>query len=527
MILEKRIAPRGAVFAAAIFAVFFLCGGAACAESAVRKVDFYPAGAKFAFEVESDGVFEFDMPGAFDENSVRCMTIEHLSSLKVERVAVKNETPAELIPYEKKVDDASKALSMLEGRQKSIVSTLEFLSSFGRGAVGEAGFVGEGLIDYVRSSHALRLELEAELSNIGFDIEKARKALEEARQEYEDVKARLEREKGAVPGKAVRVSGATDGPSVLTFEAFTGMAGWNVVYEMNMDSEKGAVNAKMNAAAWQHTGLGVEGEFTFNTRQPSYSIFPPEVSPLTVGLRQDSSTVSYRMAAPGVSAVVPGYTFAVDKADALSEYAPPTPNAISTLANVSVTGQGKIDGDGSGVRVKLGDFELECAPLLVSIPEQNSESWIVASIDVIPESFLPGSAELSVDNSSTGSTSIGESAASAKIPFGMASRVRSKKEPYIRETGSSWIGTGTLNDGYIIEVTNGMDSEREVTVMDRVPFPTIDKVTVDVKKIEPEPYERDKDNRLTWKIILKPGETKKITVEYAIKYPGGETLEYR
>ena len=81
--------------------------------------------------------------------------------------------------------------------------------------------------------------------------------------------------------------------------------------------------------------------------------------------------------------------------------------------------------------------------------------------------------------------------------------------------------------GYTLEVTNGMDTEREITVMDRLPLPIVDKVTLDVRKIDPEPDKRDRENRLTWNIKLAPGETKKITVEYTIRYPGDETLEYR
>lgn len=38
---------------------------------------------------------------------------------------------------------------------------------------------------------------------------------------------------------------------------------------------------------------------------------------------------------------------------------------------------------------------------------------------------------------------------------------------------------------------------------------------------------RDRDNRMTWKLSLKPGETKKIQVEYTLRHPGEESLEYR
>jgi uncharacterized protein (TIGR02231 family) len=490
--------------------------------AAVRSVGFYPAGARFTYEVESNGSFEFDISGAFDESSVRCLTLERLSSIKVERVAVAYTAPEELLPYELRVDEESKSLSLLEGRRSSMNRTLEFLSTpFAEAPYDrDAGFDGNGLIEYAKSSLKLRLELEAELVDVNMGIERAKKDLEEARREYDDAKARLDRKKGNMPGTAIKARGTTDGPAMLVFEAFTPNAGWNVVYEMNLDSSRGAIGAIMNSVAWQNTGTDVEGEFSFNTRQPARSISPPEVRPLTVGLNENvAEPLRFGAANQRMEMSL--------NADGMPEKpAPAAPQAISTLSNVSVSGSGKIEGDGSAVRIKLGEFELECAPLLISIPEQSRESWIVASIDVIPESFLPGDAELSVDDSSTGNTRIAESVASAKIPFGMASRVTAKKSPYIRETGSSWMGTGILNDGYTIEVTNGMEAGHQVTVMDRVPFPTVGEVTVEERKIDPRPDERDKENRLTWKLDLQPGETKKITVEYAIKYPGDETLRF-
>ena len=512
-------------------AILSVAAPAFAAEAVISAVNFYPSGARFAYEVKSDGQFEFDVPGAFDENSVRCLTLEHMTSVKVERVAVGETEPEGLAPYKKRVDETSKALSILEGHKTAVNGAIAFLSSPFTGVPydKDASFDGDGLINYAKNAYKLRLEYETELAGAGKSIEKARHDLEEARREYDDVRARLERKKGSSPETVINVRGTTDGPASLVFEAFTPSAGWNVVYEMNLDSASGSVGAKMNAVAWQHTGVDVDAEVMFNTRAPVNAVMPPDIRPLTVGLIQnDTNAMSSRMREPMPMPMIAADNVYMEMAeDRISEKQKPVPRAISTLSNVSVTGRGKIEGDGSEVRVKLGEFDLKCAPLIISIPEQSREAWIVASIDVIPESFLPGAAELSVDNAATGRTQIAESVASARIPFGMASRVIAKKKPYIKETGSSWIGTGILNDGYTLEVTNGMETEQEVTVMDRLPLPTVDKVTLEVKKIEPKQDERDKENKLSWKIKLQPGETKKITVEYAIKYPGDATLSYQ
>ena len=204
------------------------------------------------------------------------------------------------------------------------------------------------------------------------------------------------------------------------------------------------------------------------------------------------------------------------------------PDVISTLADVSVKGSGDLKGDGTPEDVELGRFTLESAPLLISIPEQNREAWIVASMDAVPESLLPGAAELAVDGAVTGRSNIPDfGAGQMSLPFGMSARLTSKKTPLISKTGSSWLGKGILENGYTLEITNGMETEREVLVKDRVPTPINDKITLEVTKIDPAPAEHDAENRLTWKIRVKPGETTKIVVEYRLRYPSDDELEYR
>jgi len=207
----------------------------------------------------------------------------------------------------------------------------------------------------------------------------------------------------------------------------------------------------------------------------------------------------------------------------------PVPEVISTLASVTVMGRGRIESGRTMNRVTLGEFELKSVPVMIAIPEQNKEAWLVASMDSVPDTLLPGSVKLAVDGMATGQTIVPQSVAGRmSLPFGMVGRLTSKKEPFVGRTESSWLGNrGILNDGYTIKITSALSTEREVTVRDRIPVPTTDKISLEAVQIEPAPEERDKENRLLWKIRIKPGETKKITVEYTLRYPADDALEYR
>jgi len=199
----------------------------------------------------------------------------------------------------------------------------------------------------------------------------------------------------------------------------------------------------------------------------------------------------------------------------------------STLANVSVRGRGNLKGDGIFTSVELGRFEFPSTPLLIAIPEQNREAWIVADLGVIPDAFLPGVADLYVDGVVSGRTNIPEMGLQATLPFGMAQRVTVEKRRAVGRTGTTWLGrTGTLQDGYTIDVTNNMDTEREIEIRDRLPLPADDRITLENVRIDPAPTIQDNENRLTWRMTLAPGETGRISVEYTLRYPGDETLVY-
>jgi uncharacterized protein (TIGR02231 family) len=279
----------------------------------------------------------------------------------------------------------------------------------------------------------------------------------------------------------------------------------------------------MFARVRQRTGFDVDGEFAFHTRSPSLSVEPPNLPPLSVRLAEKARPMTRNSMKPMAAPFAADMMMEAGSAPAAS----PEPAVSSTLANVSVKGRGRIKGDGGQSDVLLGRFEFPSTPLLVSIPEQNREAWVVASLDSVPEALLPGAAELYVDGAVSGRTVIPEIGLQGTLPFGMAQRVTAEKKRAVGKTGTTWLGTGTLQDGYVIEVTNNMDTEREIEVRDRLPLPADDKIKMEDVKIVPAPSLQDKENRLFWKLSLKPGETGKISVEYTLRYPGDENLVYR
>ncbi|MDR1579075.1 MAG: DUF4139 domain-containing protein [Synergistaceae bacterium] len=515
-------------FAAALLPALLLCPSsiASAASPSVRAVDFYPAGAKFVFSVEADGDFEFDLPGAFDPDSVRCLTREHVASLEYDAVLVRETAPEELEELWRKIDDAKLALDLISGDRSAMMEAVSMLQT------PPAPFTKKmsdaaSRIEYIRRALEFRRQIENDMADLGMKESKARAEWEKVTQEFETRRQELESKKPFNSDMSIKARGTVVSPATLVFEARTNAAGWRVGYEMNMNGATGDIDAGMRAEAWQNTGLDAEGELSFHTRAPSFAVAPPEVLSLSVSLldADRGRGLGAPAALDGMAPVAAAPPMPADSANYSQQQE--ALEVISTMANVTVKGRGRVGGDGDIARVEIGTFSMKSTPVLISIPEQNKEAWIIASMDMAPPPLLPGQAELTVDGAPSGRTVISESAADMmRIPFGMASRVTSKKEMSVSTEASTIFGQKTRNGGYTLEITNAMDTERKITVRDRMPIPTTDKITLEVKRIDPLPAERDKENRLTWEISLKPGETKKITVEYALKYSGDGVISY-
>ena len=82
--------------------------------------------------------------------------------------------------------------------------------------------------------------------------------------------------------------------------------------------------------------------------------------------------------------------------------------------------------------------------------------------------------------------------------------------------------------GYKITVRNLKRNSVNVVMRDQIPVSKSQKVKVHIEEIDPIPENQEEENQrgfLTWRLKLKPGEKKVITVKYIIRLPKDTVLE--
>lgn len=474
-------------------------------ELTAKEVHLYPSGMKVLFSVPYAEKIQAELPGAFDGQSVRLlppdgMTVNAFSVVEQPR---SQWVPPALSTLDGVIREKKSEITALTGKIAAIdQSTKLFAGPFPQ------NIAAQEVPQYVEAIRQAREKLETERSTLVLSLEERKKELQVLQAEYA---ARTPQE----GDKSLVVNAEVSGKGDLLLEAWTTAVEWAPQYKMNLRSETGEIAATLQAKASQRTGLSFDVPLHFHTVQPSESVEPPYLPPLVADFYDP---------APGRS--MASYSMEVQSRAPVAMSAKAAPEIVQTATDMSVQGAGVLPGDGLPVEITLGSFTLKGKTQILSIPLLSDDAWITATVAALPEPLLPGTVLLSVDGSASGTTRIQEYGAGMELEmaFGKMPLVVATKKPVVPKEGSSWMGKGRTQDGYVIELTNGTNGKQTVTLKDRLPLPAQEKIAVEVTTLEPKPKEQDKENILTWEFEMAPGEKKTVEVLYRVTYPGDKTL---
>jgi len=495
----------------AFFALSSVCTAETSAPPSILRTEMYPGGARIVFSVPASGKVQFQLPGAFEVSSVRPVASEGVEVRSFEAVEVSRPEwiPPVLEKLHRSIREKRTESSLLSGKISAIQSSLDLLS-----APLPKELKGYEVAQYIESVRDVREKMEMERLALSTSLEEIGKELSVLEAEFQS-KMPLRAD------KAVEVTAVLSGEGNLLVESFTRQAEWQPFYRMNLDSGTGTISGSLFARARQKTGLLIEGSISFHTSMPSASVSPPDLKPLVADFAPKTKSRAFSMddAMPQMAVMM----------EAPSPAPAPQPAVVQTLTDLSASAEGILTGDFTFADFNLGNFSLEAEASIVSVPVLSEQAWLVAESKAVPFAILPGSAELSVDGKSSGRTTLKEygSGSDLLMAFGKTPRVTASREKVVPKEGSSWMGKGRLEDGYTIEVSNGMPHPITLLLKDRIPVSSQEKLTVETVRIDPRPEQHSDGNVLTWRLSLAPGETRTITVLFKLGYPSDETIIFR
>ena len=345
----------------------------------------------------------------------------------------------------------------------------------------------------------------------------------------------------------LQVMSKHNGEIPVNLSYYTQYAGWTAVYDVRVNSKTNKVKLVYKASLTQTTGIDwKKTKLTLSTGTPTFGVAAPILTPWYLQLYVPGiATDLQRRAAAGNAQrnIIQSYnddeklaeTIVVDglgqyKSKALNDKTidPSTLQQYTTLnegqlnTNFEIDLPYDIESDGQLHSVTIKDQEISCVLKNYAVPRIDKDAYLLAEVaDWQNLDLLPGDANIIMDDTYIGRSLIDPNsiADTLNLSLGRDKRVAVKRS-LIKELSSLKTNGKESKQVFTYEiiVKNNKVTDVNLLLKDQYPLSNIKEVVVTLEDgsdatINPE------TGVLTWKIDLKPGESRKVRFSYSVKYP--------
>ncbi len=330
----------------------------------------------------------------------------------------------------------------------------------------------------------------------------------------------------------------------LALSYYTNQAGWTPNYDVRVNSKTNKIKLVYKAALSQTTGIDWKNtKLTLSTGTPNFGVSAPVLTPwyLQLYVPELYKTLQGRSAGinlnrnylqgfsddkklneVAVTNTANGY---IALADTLQPY---TLQDFTTLHSGQLNTQFEIDlpydisSDGHLHSVSIRDEEVPSKFKNYAVPRVDADAYLMAEIaDWQNLDLLPGEANIIMDDTYIGKSIIdpNTTADTLNLSLGKDKRLVVKRSTVkeltsLKTSGSSNRHTFT----YEIVVKNNKLTEVNALIKDQIPMSTLKEVEIKLDDNGGASL-NEEAGVLTWKLELKPGESRKLRFSYTVKYP--------
>jgi len=328
---------------------------------------------------------------------------------------------------------------------------------------------------------------------------------------------------------------------------YTANAGWTAIYDIRVNSKTNKVKMVYKASLTQTTGIDWKNtKLTLSTGTPNFGVNAPVLTPWYLQLYVPGLyTELQKRAAQGNATrnMIQSYEDDVKLAEVVTATAdgyyqlksvkdktvdPSTLQQYTTLnegqlnTNFEIDLPYDIESDGQLHSVTIKDHEINCTLKNYAVPRVDKEAYLLAEVaDWQNLDLLPGDANIIMDDTYVGKSVIdpNTTADTLNLSLGRDKRVAVKRS-LVKELSS--IKTSGKESKqvftYEIIVKNNKLTDVNLLLKDQYPLSTIKEVEIKLDEEEGAMVNAE-TGVLTWKLDLKPGESKKVRFSYTVRYP--------
>ncbi len=328
---------------------------------------------------------------------------------------------------------------------------------------------------------------------------------------------------------------------------YTPNAGWTAIYDIRVNSKTNKVKMVYKASLTQTTGVDWKNtKLTLSTGTPNFGVTAPILTPWYLQLYVPGLyTDLQKRAAQGNATrnmiqsysddkvlsevvVTDGYGQLRQQKERDINIDPSTLQQYTTLnegqlnTNFEIDLPYDIESDGKLHSVTIKDQEISCILKNYAVPRIDKEAYLLAEVaDWQNLDLLPGDANIIMDDTYIGKSVIdpNTTADTLNLSLGRDKRIAIKRS-LVKELSSLKTSGGSSRQVFTYEilVKNNKLTDINLLLKDQFPISTIKEVEVKLEDGS-DAMVNIETGVLTWKIDLKPGESRKVRFSYSVKYP--------
>ena len=313
----------------------------------------------------------------------------------------------------------------------------------------------------------------------------------------------------------------------LDISYITQNAGWSPFYDLRAESVKDPINMMYKAQVVQNTGIDWKKvKLTLSSGNPNQNNQAPILS--SWFLNYGSPNYNYRQ--KGMMNQLQGRVAGVemDKEETVGYIAPSTISDYTEIIENQLNISFDIDipydilSNGKAHSVALKDIKIPASYKYYSVPKMEKEAFLLAEIkDYGKYNLLPGEANIIFEGMYVGKTYInpGQTSDTLNLSMGRDKKVAIKREKVVDKSGTKFLSS-KKEQTFTYDITLRNNKKEAIYMLLKDQYPLSSDKEIEIELLEKDGAKVNKETGiLTWEVNLKPNETKKIRISYAVKYP--------
>lgn len=307
-------------------------------------------------------------------------------------------------------------------------------------------------------------------------------------------------------------------------------AAWTPMYDLKAKDTKSPLKIIYKANIVQNTGLNWEKvKLSISTNNPNQNGTIPVLSSWFLNYYVPNYGYDQsRMKQPSaymntVQAFAPKEKN--DLAKSVNDFTSTNENALSVSFDIDL--EYDIPSDNKAHSVSVKDYEVSANYKYYSVPKLDRDAFLVAEVaDWESLNLLPGEANIIFDGTYVGKSYIDPNSTQDTLNIGMGrdKKIVVKREKVQDFCSSKMIGANRVHTvTYEIRVKNTRRETIQLLLKDQLPLST--QKDMEITALEISDASRNEENGvLTWKLEIPSNETRKVRIQYSVKFPKDKTI---